>query len=101
MAGAWEWVHEIVRSIPPGRVMTYGQISGLMDSRLSALAVGWALNACPDDVPWHRVVNARGTFSTDKKNPGLQARRLRREGVKLQQGRVDLDRYRWSPTGSH
>lgn len=90
-------VHEIVRAIPHGRVMTYGQISRSLDGRISALAVGWALNQCPDDVPWHRVVNAKGGCSTERRPDvptGAQKFRLEDEGVQFRRdGTVDLERY--------
>lgn len=100
-------VLEIVRSIPPGRVMTYGQISSLMASRLSPVAVGWMLHRCPDDVPWHRVVNASGGCSTDRlpdMPQGLQRAMLESEGVAFR-GDVlrDLEAFRWWPSsgGGH
>jgi methylated-DNA-protein-cysteine methyltransferase-like protein len=94
-------VWEIVRRIPAGRVMTYGQISILLGSRLSPVGVGWALHGCPEDVPWHRVVNASGGFSTDRLPdvpPGMQKALLAAEGVEVRlDGTVDLERYRWLP----
>jgi methylated-DNA-protein-cysteine methyltransferase-like protein len=98
--GAWDLVYTIVRSIPAGRVMTYGQISFLLGGRLSPVAVGWALHVCPEDVPWHRVVNASGRCSTDRLPdlpPGLQHAMLRAEGVRFRRdGSLDLCRYQWS-----
>jgi methylated-DNA-protein-cysteine methyltransferase-like protein len=96
-----ERVFTIVRAIPVGRVMTYGQISTLLASRISPLAVGWMLHRCPDDVPWHRVVNASGGCSTDRLPdvpPGLQRALLEAEGALLTlAGRVDLATCRWWP----
>lgn len=101
---AFAEVHALVRRIPRGRVMTYGQIATVTENRLSARAVGWALHGCPDDVPWQRVVNAQGRCSTDRlpDNPtGLQQSLLEREGVAFSEsGRLDLDRYRWWPPES-
>lgn len=79
--------------------MTYGQIAGLLENRLSPVAVGWALHGCPEDVPWHRVVNASGGCSTDRLLPsGLQQALLRRERVRFREdGSLNLDRYRWFP----
>jgi len=98
---AWEEVWEVVRAIPRGRVMNYGQVAGLLERPLSARAVGWALDACPEDVPWQRVVNVRGDCSTDNKagaSPGRQRRRLEAEGVGFgDDGRVIMKRYRWDP----
>ena len=97
---AWERVWEMVRGIPSGRVMTYGQIALLLEP-LSARAVGWAMNSCPQDVPWHRVVNSRGACSTDRRPdmpPGLQRALLENEGVAFSaNSTLDLDRYRYHP----
>lgn len=97
---AFAAVHEIVRRIPAGRVMTYGQISILLGGRLSPVGVGWAMHGCPEDVPWHRVVNASGGCSTDRLGDmpvGLQQALLRAEGVEFTPGgTLDLARYRWS-----
>ena len=80
--------------------MTYGQIATLLHNRLSPRAVGWALHGCPRDVPWQRVINASGGFSTERLPDiplGLQRALLEAEGVALRaNGTVDLDRYRWA-----
>ncbi len=90
----------MVREIPPGKVMTYGQIAMSLEP-LSARAVGWAMNSCPEDVPWHRVVNARGGCSTDGRPdipPGLQKALLENEGIVFRpNGTLDLDLYRYFP----
>jgi methylated-DNA-protein-cysteine methyltransferase-like protein len=84
--------------------MTYGQIASLLGSRLSPRAVGWMLHRCPDDVPWQRVVNASGGFSTDRLPDfpkGLQRAMLEAEGVTVSTtGAIDLERFRWSPDSS-
>ena len=79
--------------------MTYGQIATLLGNRLSPRAVGWMLHRCPDDVPWHRVVNASGACSTDRLPDfpkGLQRAMLEGEGVEFRDNAtLDLERYRW------
>jgi methylated-DNA-protein-cysteine methyltransferase related protein len=94
-------VYALVRAIPRGRVMTYGQIAGVLGNVLSPKAVGWAMHGCPDDVPWHRVVNAAGRCSTDRRGdipPGLQRALLEREGVAFAlDGSLDLERFRHIP----
>jgi methylated-DNA-protein-cysteine methyltransferase-like protein len=91
----------MARRIPRGRVMTYGQIATLIENRLSARAVGWAMHGCPDGVPWQRVVNASGGCSTDRIPDipeGLQRAMLEQEGVEFRDnGTLDLKRYRWTP----
>jgi methylated-DNA-protein-cysteine methyltransferase-like protein len=81
--------------------MTYGQIAGLIENRLSPRAVGWALHDCPEGVPWQRVVNASGRCSTEQipdVPPGLQRALLEEEGVEFSDnGTLDLERYRWVP----
>jgi methylated-DNA-protein-cysteine methyltransferase related protein len=100
----FEEVYAWVLRIPPGRVMSYGQISRLMDERLSAVAVGWAMRVCPQDerrIPWHRVVNAQGGVSTGKisvQTADLQRRLLEAEGVAFgPDDRFDLKRFQWTP----
>lgn len=97
----WEEIWEIVRQIPRGRVMSYGQIAGLLSRPRTPRAVGWAMHRCPDGVPWQRVVNARGECSADRvagNEPGRQRRLLEREGVAFDRhGRVDMDRHCWDP----
>ena len=98
---AWEAVYGIVRRIPRGRVMTYGQISTILGGLLSPRAVGWAMYGSPDDLPWQRVVNAAGACSTDRRGdmpPGLQRALLEAEGVKFRRnGTLELERYRYDP----
>ena len=97
---AWEEVYQIVRRIPRGKVMNYGQIARLLERPLSARAVGWAMRQCPSGLPWHRVVNASGGCSTDHlhDHPGLQRALLEAEGVRFdEQATIDLSRYRWTP----
>src|SRR5437588_673793 len=90
-------VHAWVRKIPRGRVATYGQISQLIGRRLTPVGIGWAL-AAADRLPWHRVVNSRGTISTEPQQPGRQRALLESEGVVFDaDGRIDLARHQWRP----
>ena len=99
---AREAVFAIVRRIPSGHVMTYGQVASELGNRLSPRAVGWMLHRCPDEVPWQRVVNASGGCSTERLPdfpPGLQRAMLEGEGVVFRDnGTIDLEPYRWHPT---
>lgn len=92
-------VWAIILRIPRGRVATYGQISDLIDRRLTPVGVGWAIRAAPESaLPWQRVVNASGGISTDREHPGLQRAMLEAEGVRFEKdGTIDLDRYGWRP----
>ena len=97
---AFEEVYAIVRKIPRGRVMNYGQIAGFIRHPLSARAVGWAMQQCPQGIPWHRVVNAQGSISTENLTdpPGLQRLLLVGEGVHFDEsGKLSMARYQWSP----
>jgi methylated-DNA-protein-cysteine methyltransferase related protein len=86
-------VHALVRAIPRGRVATYGQLSQLIDGRLTPVGIGWAMSGCPTDVPWHRVVNSKGGIST---GGGTQRAMLEAEGVRFDdEGRIDLSRFQW------
>jgi methylated-DNA-protein-cysteine methyltransferase-like protein len=100
--GPFQRVWAIVRRIPRGRVATYGQLSEMIDRRLTPVGIGWAIRAAgPGSIPWHRVVNSRGGISTDKEHPGLQRRKLEAEGLHFDtEGQVDLERAGWRPRRS-
>lgn len=90
-------VYALAKRIPPGRVATYGMLARALGVPRGARTVGWALGACPDDVPWHRVVNAQGAISgRPSEGPRLQCALLRAEGVRFnRRGRVNLTKYGW------
>ena len=97
---AFEEIYAVVRRIPRGRVMNYGQIAGFIRHPLSARAVGWAMQQCPPGIPWQRVVNVQGGISTENLTdpPGLQRLLLEGEGVHFNEsGKLSMDRCRWSP----
>lgn len=100
--GRWEEFYAVVRRVPEGRVATYGQVATLAGHDGHARQVGYALHALPEgsDVPWQRVVNARGEVSP-RSEPGwegLQRAILEDEGVDFDaRGRIDLGRFRWQP----
>lgn len=85
--------------IPRGRVSTYGRVAALAGLGPNARLVGYALHALPSgsDVPWHRVVNARGCISLSEADGGFQLQRalLVAEKVPFRDGRIDLTRYGW------
>ena len=90
-------VYALVRQVPCGRVVTYGQIARALGAPRAARTVGWAMRDCPDDVPWQRVVNARGEISLRPTSGYHEQRaRLREEGIRFNRsGRIDLDKYGW------
>lgn len=97
-------VYAVVRSVPAGRVTTYGSIAAALGAPLAARQVGWALAALAlqdeHDVPAHRVVNRLGGQSGGRAFgwPEVQRSRLEEEGIQLlPDGRVPLDRYLWEP----
>ncbi len=102
-ANFYEAVYGVVREIPCGRVMTYGQIATLLGTPRAARAVGYALRASggQHDVPWQRVINAKGQISTrsEGERPILQKMLLEDEGVHFDATEsCDLGVYRWEPT---
>lgn len=100
-ANFYEAVYRLVRKIPRGRVMTYGQIAVILGHPRAARAVGYALRASGGkNVPWQRVINARGRISdrTPVEGPLIQKVLLQAEGVQFNAGDAcDLNRYRWEP----
>lgn len=106
MAGLSEYesYYAVIRTIPRGRVLTYGDVARLAGRPTSARRVGYALYCVSDrKVPWWRVLNARGEISLRTHSfPGGPEEEQRfllvREGIALdEQGRVDLARYRYKP----
>jgi len=100
-------VWELVRQIPVGKVATYGQIAGLIPPpnnmnpekyrKLSPRWVGGAMAACPDNVPWQRVIGATGKISF-RRGGGHHVQReiLESEGVTFDdRGKVDLKAFGW------
>ncbi|MEM6987183.1 MAG: MGMT family protein [Pseudomonadota bacterium] len=97
-------VWDFVRSIPCGRVVSYGQIARAVGpndgddphayQREGARWVGAALAKCPTDVPWHRVVNSRGKV-TYQAAAQQQHALLVLEGIHLTGGVVDMRQYQW------
>ena len=83
--GFFERVYEIVKSIPYGKVMTYGDIAMLLGQPRSARQVGWALhvNPSPETIPCYRVVNRYGQVSKAFAFGGENRQRqlLEQEGV--------------------
>ena len=103
-----ERVWQLVRQVPRGKVATYGQIAlmlpppeGVDFDSYRAMAPRWvgaAMAACPDDVPWQRVINSQGKIS---ERPGAQKQRtlLEAEGVVFAKDRIDLKKYGWGGLG--
>jgi methylated-DNA-protein-cysteine methyltransferase-like protein len=96
----YELIYSVVRRIPAGTVATYGQVAALAGLDGHARQVGYALHHLGDttDVPWHRVVNARGEISPRSAGDSheLQRHLLEAEGIALSlDGRIDLREYAW------
>ncbi|MBI2757755.1 MAG: MGMT family protein [Chloroflexi bacterium] len=99
-----ERVWALVRQVPRGKVATYGQIALMLPppngvdfesyKAFGARWVGGAMAACPDDVPWQRVINSQGKIS---ERPGAQKQRqlLEEEGIIFMKDKVDLKKYGW------
>jgi methylated-DNA-protein-cysteine methyltransferase-like protein len=101
----YQRIYAVVARIPLGTVATYGQVAALAGLAGHARQVGYALHALPEgaEVPWQRVINARGEVSR-RAEPGwegLQRSMLEAEGVEFDaRGRVDLRRFRWEPAAA-
>ena len=97
-------VFQLVRQIPSGRVMTYGQVAETLGEGYTARTVGFVMHSAMEDrgIPWHRVINAQGGCSTARfmLPPDKQQRMLEAEAVEFnERGCCKLDSYLWSPDG--
>lgn len=100
----YERIYAIVREIPVGQVATYGQVAELAGLMGKPRLVGYALyrvDMALDDIPWQRVINAKGEVSHSPLRNGtdyIQRAMLEDEGIEFSpQGRINLSRYRWHP----
>ncbi|MDM7923007.1 MAG: MGMT family protein [Pyrinomonadaceae bacterium] len=92
-----ERVYQIVRQIPAGRVMTYGQIASILGAGYTSRTVGYVMHAAESEgVPWQRVINSQGKCSTGRLTipMNLQQQMLEQEGIVFNdKGRCELSRY--------
>lgn len=90
-------VYDLVKKVPKGKVVTYGEIARAIGNKRMSRQVGWALhvNPKPGVIPCHRVVNRFGELSSAFAFGGRnrQAELLREEGVEVVDGKVDLGKY--------
>src|SRR5699024_3827026 len=96
-----EEVIKIIKEIPEGLVMTYGQVAQRAGNKRAARQVAWILSSMSQKykLPWQRVINAKGEIS----HTGSEQRELLElEGVQFGfQDKVDLSRYQYVPNVKH
>ena len=90
-------VYELLLTIPHGKVITYGDLAKMLGNKTWARVVGNALHENPDgdEYPCYKVVNSKGELSHAYAFGGFneQKRRLEKDGVVVENGKVDLERY--------
>ena len=95
---AFERIYTVVKSIPKGKVATYGQVATLAGNPRWARVVGYALHVNPEPgiIPCHRVVNREGKVAPGFAfgGEGVQRQLLESEGIVFEtDGRIDLEKY--------
>ena len=90
-----EDVLEIIKMIPRGKVMTYGQIAALANSPRGARQVSRILHSmsAKHNLPWHRVINSKGTISLTGEPGFIQSEMLVREGIDVIDKKIDLKKH--------
>jgi methylated-DNA-protein-cysteine methyltransferase related protein len=98
MPSAWTKVYALVKRIPKGRVITYGQLARAVRLSGGARAAGRAMAATPrgQAIPWHRVVAAGGRIAIREPYASLQRRLLESEGIPFIERRVALADHLWT-----
>lgn len=94
-------VVDIIRSIPEGRVCTYGLLAASAGNPRAARQVSRILYSCSqkEELPWHRVVNREGRISLTGPAHDVQKSRLMAEGVLFSpDGTLDMDQALWVPS---
>lgn len=93
-------VIKIVKSIPKGKVASYGQVALLAGKPRAARQVGWVLNQLSDDkTPWWRVINNSGKISIKHSEITAEEQKARLEDEHIfvsQNFQVDINKYRWN-----
>ncbi|MBD9482363.1 MGMT family protein [Pseudomonas sp. PDM14] len=96
-----EALYLTLAQVPPGHVVSYGQLGELAGMLRAARWVGRTLSQLPEgtSLPWHRVIAAGGRLSLPLGTPAgeEQRARLRAEGVSVHNNRVDMRRHGWHP----
>lgn len=107
----YQQIYAVVRKIPRGKVLTYGQVAELAGLYGKARLAGYALFRVEleSDIPWQRVVNIKGEISYSEARGGgdyLQKTLLEQEGIEFKQEnsptdklcqRIDMKKHRWQP----
>ncbi len=88
-------VLHIISSIPSGKVMTYGQIAAYAGNPRSARQVSRILHSMSEkhNLPWHRVINSKGTISLTGEAGFLQGQMLSAEGISVINKKIDLKKH--------
>ncbi len=95
--GFYERVYEITKQVPRGRVTTYKLIAQVLGTR-AYRAVGNALNKNPyKEVPCHRVIKSNGLVGGFARGTKEKIKLLKKEGVRVEDGRIDLKKYLFKP----
>ena len=100
--GIYTRIYRVVKCIPKGRVATYGQVTSLAGMAGHARQVGYALHSLPEgtEIPWHRVINAKGMISSRSEPASEEKQRLllEAEGICLnEEKKLQFNRSRWHP----
>jgi len=98
-SGGWDKVYKLVKRIPRGRAVTYGQLAKMLRLPGGARTAGYAIAACPSGqgIPWHRVVGAGGKILTPEPYGSKQRHLLESEGVQFSGMAVELAAHQWQP----
>lgn len=92
-------IYLALKSVPAGKVVTYGQLAKIAGLPGAARLVGTTLCQLPEntDLPWHRVINAQGKISMPENSPEYieQVKRLKAEGVSVNNGKIRLKEFQW------
>ncbi len=97
MTNFTEEVIEIIKMIPYGKVMTYGQIAAYASNPRGARQVSQVLHSMSEayQLPWHRVVNAKGMISLTGEAGFMQGALLASEGIPIINKQLDLKKYQF------
>lgn len=91
----YQEIYKIVAQVPKGKVISYQQVSNLLNTRISAQLVGWAMKKAPEGIPAYRVVYSDGRLASEEVFGGqdIQRHLLEQDGITFIDDKINMKKH--------